>query len=110
LFHAGAGEDKASELEKKIVKLAGFFGATAAGARLRGAHSGWEIYRRCRDRRLLDDHLHDPPDPIYDLLGELAERCPNPLTMILEHDGSLSADGPFARAAQSRAACIGERI
>jgi uncharacterized protein (UPF0276 family) len=38
--------------------------------------------------RILDDHLHDPPDPIYDLLTELAEKCPNPLTVILERDGS----------------------
>lgn len=38
--------------------------------------------------RLLDDHLHDSPDPVYDLLGELAARCPNPLTVILERDGS----------------------
>ncbi len=41
-----------------------------------------------RHRRLLDDHLHDPPDPVYDLLAELAARCPNPLTVILERDGS----------------------
>ncbi len=40
------------------------------------------------NRRLLDDHLHDPPDPVYDLLTELARRCPNPLTVILERDGS----------------------
>jgi uncharacterized protein (UPF0276 family) len=39
-------------------------------------------------QRLLDDHLHDPPDPVYDLLADLAERCPNPLTVILERDGS----------------------
>jgi uncharacterized protein (UPF0276 family) len=39
-------------------------------------------------RRLLDDHLHDPPDPVYDLLAELARRSPNPLTVILERDGS----------------------
>jgi hypothetical protein len=41
-----------------------------------------------RHRRLLDDHLHDPPDPVYELLAELAARCPNPLTVILERDGS----------------------
>jgi hypothetical protein len=41
-----------------------------------------------RHRRLLDDHLHDPPDPVYDLLAELARRSPNPLTVILERDGS----------------------
>jgi uncharacterized protein (UPF0276 family) len=40
------------------------------------------------DRRILDDHLHDPPDPVYDLLAELAEKCPNVLTVILERDGS----------------------
>jgi uncharacterized protein len=38
--------------------------------------------------RILDDHLHDPPDPVYDLLSALAARCPNPLTVILERDGS----------------------
>ena len=38
--------------------------------------------------RILDDHLHDPPDPIYELLEDLAEQCPNPLTVILERDGS----------------------
>jgi uncharacterized protein (UPF0276 family) len=41
-----------------------------------------------RHRRLLDDHLHDPPDPVYELLSDLAVRCPNPLTVILERDGS----------------------
>jgi hypothetical protein len=40
------------------------------------------------EKRLLDDHLHDPADPIYDLLAELAEHCPNALTVILERDGS----------------------
>jgi uncharacterized protein len=39
-------------------------------------------------RRLLDDHLHDPPDPVYDLLAALSRRSPNPLTVILERDGS----------------------
>ena len=38
-------------------------------------------------RRILDDHLHDPPDPVYDLLTALAARCPNSLTVILERDG-----------------------
>jgi len=39
-------------------------------------------------RRILDDHLHDPPDPVYDLLSALAARCPNALTVILERDGA----------------------
>lgn len=40
------------------------------------------------EKRILDDHLHDPPDPVYDLLASLAAKCPNPLTVILERDGS----------------------
>lgn len=38
--------------------------------------------------RVLDDHLHDVPDPVYDLLAELAARAPQPLTVILERDGA----------------------
>jgi uncharacterized protein (UPF0276 family) len=38
--------------------------------------------------RILDDHLHDPPEPVYDLLTSLAAGCPNPLTVILERDGA----------------------
>jgi uncharacterized protein len=39
-------------------------------------------------RRLLDDHLHDVPDPVFDLLEEAAALSPNPLTVILERDGA----------------------
>ena len=39
-------------------------------------------------KRILDDHLHDPPNPVYDLLTELAARCPNDLTVVLERDGA----------------------
>jgi hypothetical protein len=38
-------------------------------------------------RRLLDDHVHDPPDPVYELLEALAARAPNALTVIIERDG-----------------------
>ena len=38
-------------------------------------------------RRLLDDHLHDVPDPVYELLREVAATTPQPLTVILERDG-----------------------
>ncbi|MGA2046299.1 MAG: DUF692 family multinuclear iron-containing protein [Terracidiphilus sp.] len=38
-------------------------------------------------RRILDDHRHDPPDPVYELLADLASQCPNRLTVILERDG-----------------------
>ena len=42
-------------------------------------------------RRLLDDHRHDVPDPVYQLLTELARRAPQPLTVILERDGAYPA-------------------
>lgn len=38
-------------------------------------------------RRLLDDHLHDVPDPVYELLTEVGARVSRPLTVILERDG-----------------------
>ena len=40
-------------------------------------------------RRLLDDHLHDVPDPVYDLLAEVGARAPRALTVILERDGDF---------------------
>ncbi|WP_157929754.1 DUF692 domain-containing protein [Orrella dioscoreae] len=38
-------------------------------------------------RRLLDDHLHDPPEAMTALLAHLAALTPQPLTVILERDG-----------------------
>jgi uncharacterized protein (UPF0276 family) len=38
-------------------------------------------------RRLLDDHLHDVPEPVYMLLEEVGARVQQPLTVILERDG-----------------------
>jgi len=38
-------------------------------------------------RRLLDDHVHDVPDIVFAMLAVLGERCPQPLTVILERDG-----------------------
>lgn len=40
-----------------------------------------------RERRYLDDHLHDVPDPVYDLLVEVGVRVRRPLTVLLERDG-----------------------
>ena len=37
--------------------------------------------------RMLDDHLHDVPVPVYDLLRAAGARAPRPLTVILERDG-----------------------
>jgi uncharacterized protein len=40
-------------------------------------------------RRWLDDHQHDVPDPVYELLEEVGARVPHPLTVILERDGNF---------------------
>jgi uncharacterized protein (UPF0276 family) len=38
--------------------------------------------------RLLDDHLHDVPQPVYGLLEQLATHCPVPLRVLIERDGN----------------------
>ena len=43
--------------------------------------------------RLLDDHLHDVPDPVYTLLADVAARAPRPLTVVLERDGAYPPFG-----------------
>jgi uncharacterized protein (UPF0276 family) len=47
--------------------------------------------RTIRHNRLLDDHKHPVPDPVYELLAALARRVPRPLTVILERDGNYPA-------------------
>ena len=47
-------------------------------------------------RRLLDDHLHDVPDPVYELLTEVGARVSRPLTVILERDGDFPTIRMFA--------------
>jgi uncharacterized protein (UPF0276 family) len=54
-------------------------------------------------RRLLDDHLHDVPDPVYGLLERLARRAPGPLTVIVERDGNYPAfDALLAQVTRAR--------
>jgi len=49
--------------------------------------SGGHWIERGATRRLLDDHVHDPPDPVYALLEQLAAATQRPLTVIIERDG-----------------------
>jgi len=44
-------------------------------------------------RRLLDDHLHAVPPPVYELLADVGAQTSQPLTVILERDGAYP---PFA--------------
>ena len=39
------------------------------------------------ETRILDDHLHPTPDPVFALLHELEQRRDAPLTVVLERDG-----------------------
>jgi uncharacterized protein (UPF0276 family) len=42
---------------------------------------------RSGGERLLDDHVHDVPNAVYELLGTLARSVSQPLTVIIERDG-----------------------
>jgi uncharacterized protein (UPF0276 family) len=59
-------------------------------------------------RRLLDDHRHDVPDAVLELLADAGARATRPLTVVLEQDGdfppfsSLTARLDDARAALAR--------
>jgi uncharacterized protein (UPF0276 family) len=67
-------------------------------------------------QRLLDDHLHDVPDPVYELLEAVAARAPQPLTVIIERDGnfpsieSLLAELDRARQAVARGRVITQEV
>ena len=56
-------------------------------------------------RRLLDDHVHDPPDPVYELLEVLGERVPRSLAVIIERDGRFpSMDALVSQVGRAREA------
>lgn len=68
----------------------------------------WVQATRFPGRRLLDDHRHATPPPVFDLLEEVARRAPQPLVVVLERDGDypafeeLLAELDAARAALAR--------
>jgi uncharacterized protein (UPF0276 family) len=39
--------------------------------------------------RVMDDHLHDVPDPVYDLLEIVGEHAPHAVDVVLERDGAF---------------------
>jgi hypothetical protein len=57
------------------------------------------------ERRLLDDHRHDVPDPVFDLLTELGALAPAPLVVVIERDGRFPPiEALLAELARARAA------
>jgi hypothetical protein len=77
--------------------------------RVRTIHiAGGVNVHACGEVRVMDDHLHDVPDPVYDLLEMVGERVPHPVDVVLERDGAfppteaLLAQLDRARAALAR--------
>ena len=60
--------------------------------------------------RLIDDHLHDPPGVVYELLEALAEHVPHSLTVIVERDGHFPNFGLLLdQVSRARSALIAGR-
>jgi len=55
--------------------------------RVRMVHLSGGVWIGGQRGRLLDDHLHDVPSPVYELLESLATRVAQPLDVIIERDG-----------------------
>lgn len=51
--------------------------------------AGGKWIGRAGAQRLLDDHLHDVPDSVYELLEEVALRARQALSVIIERDGNF---------------------
>jgi len=47
----------------------------------------WITAKSSNERRLIDDHLHDVPEPVYELLSYVGEKTSQALAVILERDG-----------------------
>jgi len=79
-------------------------------ARIRAIHiaGGVDVQVRGGSVRRVDDHLHDVPDAVYDLLELVGEHVPTPIDVVLERDGvfprfeQLLAQIDRARAAVAR--------
>ena len=77
-----------------------------AGGRWIPPESGWN----CRPR-LLDDHQHDVPPPVYQLLEQVAAVVPRPFDVILERDGQYPPMGELlAQLSAARAAVAAGRL
>jgi len=70
-------------------------------------------------KRLLDDHLHDIPAPVFDLLALLATKISHPITVIIERDGEYPSFQELLNQIQRtknilqharNSICIGERL
>lgn len=90
----GTGSDLLLDLHNLYANATNFgydplaFIAGLPSERIAAVHlAGGKWVSACGERRRLDDHLHDVPSPVYELLSALGARAPQPLTVILERDG-----------------------
>jgi uncharacterized protein (UPF0276 family) len=73
--------------------------------RVRMVHLSGGVWIGGHGERLLDDHLHDVPPPVYALLESLAARATQPLDVIIERDGRYPpVDDLLAQVRAARAA------
>ena len=58
--------------------------------RVKGIHlAGGRWVGKGTNTRVLDDHLHDVPEPVFALLEEVGAKTEPGLTIILERDGNF---------------------
>ena len=64
--------------------------------RIRFIHlaGGAPVHASTGEQRWLDDHLHDVPDPVYDLLEIVGQSVPHAVDVVLERDGAFP---PFSQ-------------
>lgn len=67
--------------------------------------AGGRVVGGTANPRILDDHLHDVPAPVYALLERAARAAPRPLAVVIERDGRWPGiDGILAQVRASREA------
>jgi uncharacterized protein (UPF0276 family) len=59
--------------------------------RIRSIHiaGGLDVRGHGGEARRIDDHRHDVPDPVYELLALVGERVSSPVDVVLERDGAF---------------------
>ena len=75
--------------------------------RIRFIHlaGGAPVHASNGDERWLDDHRHDVPDPVYELLEIVGETVPHGVDVVLERDGAFPPFGQLlAQLDRARAA------
>lgn len=114
---AAAGSDLLLDLHNLYANATNFgydpfaFIAALPPERIAAVHlAGGKWVSAHGEQRWLDDHLHDVPAPVYNLLTALGAHAARPLTIILERDGQYPPiESLLAQLDQARAALAAGR-